>query len=131
MIYVTGTPCDGEGRFVSKRYQERTTAEFEHNGHARCLPDQPMDQSMPPAKPMGQYMPSDQLTDNYTSLRSVYGLIECYPLMLCYLGMSEHRKDLKNKRPKTIVNHSHECGALPAWRGAKSIMQNMDKKKIK
>ena len=42
--------------------------------------------------------------------------------------LKEHRKDLQYQRPKTIVKHSHECGALPDWERAKSIKENIDKK---
>ena len=42
--------------------------------------------------------------------------------------LMEHKKDIQYQRPKTIVKHSTECGALPDWRGARSVKENIDKK---
>ena len=42
--------------------------------------------------------------------------------------MKEHKKDLQFQRDKTIVKHSHKCGALPDWDNAMSITENVDKK---
>ena len=44
------------------------------------------------------------------------------------IRLKEHRKDVQYQRPKTIVKHSHECGALPDWDKAKSVKENIDKK---
>ena len=41
--------------------------------------------------------------------------------------LNEHRKDVQYQRPKTIVKHTHDCGALPNWNGAHSIKENINK----
>ena len=41
--------------------------------------------------------------------------------------LKEHKHDLRHQRPKTIVKHSHECGALPDWDNAGSIKENINK----
>ena len=41
--------------------------------------------------------------------------------------LNEHRKDVQYQRPKTIVKHTHYCGALPNWNGAHSIKENINK----
>ena len=42
--------------------------------------------------------------------------------------LKEHKKDVQYQRDKTIVKHSHECGALPKWDDARNIKENIDKK---
>ena len=41
--------------------------------------------------------------------------------------LKEHQKDIQYQRDKTIVKHSNECDALPNWKNAKNIAENIDK----